>query len=262
MTRAVDSVKFLNNRPRMAEVFTTTAQVYQRLGQYQESFDYFERAYQAGLRAENPQHQVWGLNGMAGILLYRGEENHALQAKNLLNRSIPFLTGSTDHTEDIRAYGMLGIANIRLSQLNQARLNADKGLHFISTNSPTAHDALEGYAGVVETYLHLLEQNSSDKELNRKTRKALKGLLNCAKLFPIVMPRYWCYQGWYAWIYRNKNKANENCKKGLKLAEQFNMKYEEARLYLEMGRHDLSSDKLGKALDAEYDRNQVLKLIN
>lgn len=226
MTRAVDSVTFLNNRPRMAEVFTTTAQVYQRLGQFKESFDYFERAYQTGVREENPQHQVWGLNGKAGILLYQGGENHAQDAIDLLNQSIPLLAGSVDHTEDIRVYGMLGIAHLRLNQPDKARQFADRGLDFISTTSPTAHDALEGYAGVAETYLQLFEANPKDKELNKLTRKALKGLLKCGGLFPIAMPRYWCYQGWYESIQGNKNKAQTCWEKGLELAQKLEMKYE------------------------------------
>lgn len=226
MNRAVESVTFLNNRPRMAEVFTTTAQVYQRLGQYKESFGYFERAYQTGLREENPQHQVWGLNGKAGILLYQGGKNHAQDAIDLLNQSIPLLAGSTDHTEDIRAYGMLGIAHLRLNQPDKARQFADRGLGFISTTSPTAHDALEGYAGVAETYLQLLEANPKDKELNTLSIKALKGLSKCSGLFPVAMPRYWCYQGWYEEIHGNKSKAHVCWQKGLELAQKFEMKYE------------------------------------
>ena len=268
MTRAVDSVNFLNNRPRMAEVFTTMAQVYQRLGQYKESHGYFERAYQAGLRAENPQHQVWGLNGKAGILLYQGGMDHAHQAVDLINASIPLLVGSTDHTEDIRAYGMIGIARLRLGQPELALEAADKGLHFIATTAPTAHDALEGYAGITETYLHLLEAAPTNKDLVKKTRKALQGLLKCGKLFHVAMPRYWCYQGWYEWLSGKKKKAAFSWEKGLGLANQLEMKYEAARLYFESGRHTSSQMNLQKAaeeceiLGAKYDLAQTLKYLN
>jgi hypothetical protein len=140
-------------------------------------------------------------------------------------------------------------------------------LHFISTSSPTAHDSLEGYAGVTETYLHLLEQHPSDKELNQKARKALKGLLNCAKLFPIAMPRYLCYQGWYAWIRGDKNKAATSWKKGLGLATQLEMRYEEARLSFEIGWHTSSSKELKdalerfEALNTDYEIQAVTKLL-
>ncbi|MFN8382963.1 MAG: adenylate/guanylate cyclase domain-containing protein [Anaerolineales bacterium] len=267
MTRAVESVNFLNNRPRMAEVFTTMAQVYQRLGQYKESHNYFERAYQAGLRAENPQHQVWGLNGKAGILLYQGGMDHAHQAVDLINASIPLLVGSTDHTEDIRAYGMIGIARLRLGQPELALEAADKGLHFIATTAPTAHDALEGFAGVTETYLHLLEADPTNKELKKKTRKALQGLLKCGNLFRIAMPRYLCYQGWYEWLTGKKHKAAISWEKGLKLANQLEMKYEAARLHFESGRHASSQPYLQKAaegfenLGAKYDLTQALNAL-
>ncbi|MBL8103059.1 MAG: AAA family ATPase [Anaerolineales bacterium] len=263
MTRAVESVTFLNNRPRMAEVFTTAAQVHQRLGQYQESFEYFERAYQAGLHTENPQHQVWGLNGKAGILLYQGGMNHAQQAVDLINASLPLLVGSIDHTEDIRAYGMLGIAHLRLAQPQPALQAADKGLHFISITSPTAHDAFEGYAGVAETYLRLLEADPTNKDLAKKTRKALQGLRKCGNLFRIAMPRYWCYTGWLAWLNGNKSKASLSWEKGLELAAQLEMKYEAARLHFESGRHTLDHSELQEAaegfesLGAGYDLAQV-----
>lgn len=269
MTRAVDSVTFLNNRPRMAEVFTTMAQVYQRLGKYSESLEYFEHTYQTGLREENPQHQVWGLNGKAGILLYQGGEDHAQQAVTLLNQSIPLLAGSTDHTEDIRAYGMLGISHLRLTQPEAARRFADLGLHFISTTSPTAHDALEGYAGVAETYLQLLESNPMDKELSKLTRKALKGLLKCGQLFPVIMPRYWCYQGWYAAIYGKKVNAEACWQKGLASAKAFGMTYEEARLLYEQVRHHTSptgqaelqdATKLFNILGAKYELEKINQL--
>lgn len=268
MTRAVDSVNFLNNRPRMAEVFTTTAQVHQRLGQYKESLEYFERAYQAGLRAENPQHQVWGLNGKAGILLYQGDADHVRQAVDLIDASIPLLVGSTDHTEDIRAYGMLGVARLRLGQPDLALQAADKGLRFIATTAPTAHDALEGYAGVAETYLRLLEANPKDKELAKKTRQALRGLLKCANLFRVAMPRYWCYMGWYAWLNGKRRKAAIHWEKGLKMAAQLEMKYEEARLYFESGRHTANREDLQKSakgfesLGAAYDLQQVMRLFS
>ncbi|MFN8411376.1 MAG: adenylate/guanylate cyclase domain-containing protein [Anaerolineales bacterium] len=262
MTRAVDSVTFLNNRPRMAEVYTTTAQVYQRLGKFQDSFEYFDRAYQTGVREENPQHQVWGLNGKAGILLYQGEKNHAQEAITLLKQSIPLLEGSTDHTEDIRAYGMLGIAYLRLEQIDLARQSADKGMHFISTTSPTAHDALEGYAGVTETYLQLLESNPDNKELSKLTEKALKSLLKCGQLFPIVMPRYWCYKGWYAILAGKRSNAEIYWQKGLEAAKNLEMEYEEARLLAERGRHNQSprgtenlifAIELFEKLEAKYD---------
>jgi tetratricopeptide (TPR) repeat protein len=266
MKRAVDSVNFLNNRPRMAEVFTAAAQVYQRLGQYTESHEYFERAYQAGLRAENPQHQVWGLNGKAGILLYQGGTNHAQQAVDLIHASIPLLVGSTDHTEDIRAYGMLGIAHLRLDQPEPALQAADKGLSFIATTSPTAHDALEGYAGVAETYLRLLEENPKDKELARKTRKALQGLRKCGNLFRVAMPRYWCYAGWYAWLTGNMSRAGVSWEKGLRLANQLEMKYEAALLYFQSGKYQDSKSNLQKAaeefesLGAKYNLEQVMNV--
>ena len=267
MTRAVESVTFLNNRPRMAEVFTTMAQVYQRLGQYKESHEYFERTYQAGLRAENPQHQVWGLNGKAGILLYRGGMDHAHQAVDLVHASLPLLVGSTDHTEDIRAYGILGIAHLRLGQPELALEAADKGLQFIATTAPTAHDALEGYAGVTETYLHLLEADPSNSELTKKARKALKGLLKCGNLFRVAMPRYWCYAGWYAWIKGKKSKVNSNWEKSLGLARHLEMQYETALLYFESGRHtaqpmDLQKAAIGfEALGAKYDLEQTRNLL-
>ena len=267
MARAVESVNFLNNRPRMAEVFTAAAQVYQRLGQFKESHEYFERAYQAGLRAENPQHQVWGLNGKAGILLYRGGMDHAHQAIDLIHASIPLLVGSTDHTEDIRAYGMLGVAHLRIGQPELALQSADKGLHFISITAPTAHDALEGYAGVTETYLHLLEANPKDKILAKKARKALQGLLKCGNLFRVAMPRYLCYVGWYAWLMGNKSKAGISWEKGLKLSRQLEMTYEAALQYFESGRHKSLQTDLQKAaigfefLGANYDLEQTRKLL-
>jgi len=206
------------------------------------------------------------LNGMAGILLYQGGEGHAQQAITLLNQSIPLLAGSTDHTEDIRAYGQLGIAHLRLAQPDAARRFANVGLHFISTTSPTAHDALEGYTGVAETYLQLLESNPKDKELWKLTRKALKGLLKCGQLFPIAMPRYWCYQGWYELIKGKKNKAEICWQKGLEAAQKLDMTYEEARLLYEKSRHNTISEnqinlqharKLFTSLGAAYDLEKI-----
>jgi len=236
MERAVESVTVLNNRPRMAEVYTVLAQVYQRLFMFDKSMEYFEKAYQVGLRGENPQHQVWGMNGKAGILLYQGGENHAKEAIDLLTRSVPMLADSTDHTEDIRAYGMLGIAYLRNDQPDKAREAADIGLGFIATNSPTAHDAMEGYGGVVETYLTLLESDPNSKELSKLANKALKGLLKCGNLFPMIMPRYQFCRAWYERIQNKTGTAQKLIEKGLEGARKFKLEYEEARLLLERGR--------------------------
>jgi len=263
MTRAVDSVIFLNNRPRMAEVFTIMAQVYQRLNRYPESFGFFERAYQAGLRSENPQHQVWGLNGKAGILLYQGGEAHAQQVIRLIQESIPLLVGSTDHTEDIRSYGMQGIAFLRLQQIELALRSADMGLRYIATTSPTAHDALEGYAGVAETCLRLLEARPADPSLAARVRKSLRGLTACANLFPVAKPRALAYQGWHAWVRGKKKKSEALWHQSLELARQLDMPYEEALTSLHMGRLLQNQDALEFAaqrfetLGAQYDLEQA-----
>jgi len=87
------------------------------------------------------------------------------------------------------------------------------------------------------------------------------------KLFPVAMPRNWCYQGWYASLHGNKNKASACWKKGRELALKLNMKYEQASLCYEEGRLNARRDSLQQAierfdaLDAKYDLEMAMGLL-
>jgi tetratricopeptide (TPR) repeat protein len=113
-----------------------------------------------------------------------------------------------------------------------------------------------------------LEANPKDKELAKKTRKALQGLRKCGNLFRVAMPRYWCYAGWYAWLTGSMSRASVSWEKGLRLANQLEMKYEAAILYFQSGKYQASKSDLQKAaeefesLGAKYNLEQVMNVLS
>jgi tetratricopeptide (TPR) repeat protein len=267
---AVQSALFFNNRARMAEPFITRAQVLQRLGRYSESYEFFEKTYQVGVENENVQYQVWGRNGKAGIILYQGFPGHIEIAIELLEESLTQSVDVNDLTEKIRGYGLLSVARMRQSKFELAEEAAEKGLKIIEKTSPPAHDTFEGYTGVTETFLNLLEAHPKDRELRKKVKKALNGLKKFCSLFPIGEPRYFCYLGWYEWVSGNRRRAEFFWQKSLHAAKKIGMSYEIGILLYEQARHKKTSLQANLLEDAyeyfklsnnEYELNLISNLL-
>jgi hypothetical protein len=102
---------------------------------------------------------------------------------------------------------------------------------------------MEGYAGVAESFLLLLERNDANQfhakhtELMASAKEACQAMRAFSRIFSIAQPRACRLLGWQNRIAGKHSQANRALQKGIALAEQLVMPYEQARIHCEIGRH-------------------------
>jgi tetratricopeptide (TPR) repeat protein len=143
----------------------------------------------------------------------------------------------------IRYFGVLAQAHLHRGGFDQAFEAAQAGLRMIRQKPFAGSWTMEGYAGVAETFLSLLEMNAANQyhakqnELMVNTNEACQAMRAFSRIFSIAQPRAWLCLGWYDWIAGKDSNANRTWQKGLVLAGQLTMPYEQARAHYEIGRH-------------------------
>src|SRR5262245_30533576 len=73
--------------------------------------------------------------------------------------------------------------------------------------------------------------------LSKLAAKACKILSRFVRIFPIGKPRFWLSQGRYYWLGGKPSQARQAWQKGLTIATQLAMPYEQALAHYEIGRH-------------------------
>jgi tetratricopeptide (TPR) repeat protein len=175
------------------------------------------------LRAENPQSQVWALVQQAEIAML---QDRLMDALPLLERAVT-LVDKIGSADQVWAYGVLAKARLWNSQDEQAREDAADSQALILKTQPNAFYALEGYAGVAEVGITLWDGDKRDKNA---AHASLKGIKQFAAFFPIGIPRAHLWEGMYQWKSGNHAKAHQTWQKGLALAQEKRLIYEEGQL--------------------------------
>ncbi|MBI3797077.1 MAG: tetratricopeptide repeat protein, partial [Deltaproteobacteria bacterium] len=185
----------------------------------------------------DPRYRVFALAGETYSDMHAGKFDEAL---SLLEEAHHILTTHTeigDKDQKIEVSGLLSVAHLRRAEFDQALELAQQAISLTGKSSPSAYHTFSGYAGPAEVYLTLWEAQYPLPSLANFAAKACKILNRFARIFPIGKPRFWLSQGRYYWLSGKPSQARKAWQKGLALATQLAMPYEQALAHYEIGRH-------------------------
>jgi class 3 adenylate cyclase/tetratricopeptide (TPR) repeat protein len=171
-------------------------------------------------RSASVHGQTWSLVLLAEIALLEDD----------LDEAIAYLEEATaissviGHTDRIWVYGVLAVARLRAQQPDLARQAATAAQALIDESMPDAFYALEGYSGVAEAGVMLW---NPETESGKAARKSLKGIKQFANFFPVGKPRALLWEGVYHCRRGRPVKGLKLWRKGLSLARELALRYEE-----------------------------------
>jgi predicted ATPase/DNA-binding SARP family transcriptional activator len=214
--------------------------------------------YHGDLAAEH-----WALVGLAECALRLGQP--ALdQVHTWLERAEALPANYPEYTQHVRFYGVLALAHLYQENRAMAHQTAQTGAQFIKRSGFIAFWAIEGYAGVAETFLtlweasHLSGQSATEREqLAQAARQACQAFRQFARTFPLGQPRAWLCQGLYESLTDQPERAYEAWSKSLAAAEQLGMPYEQGRAHYEMGRYAASHQQARDTLSSREHLQQA-----
>jgi tetratricopeptide (TPR) repeat protein len=185
----------------------------------------------------DPRYRVFALAGETYCHLHAGKFDEALGLLKEAQHILATHTEIGDQDQKIEICGLLTVAHLRREEFDQALELAQQATALTGKSSPSAFHTFSGYAGPAEVYLSLWEAQYAVPDLANLTAKACKILSCFARIFPIGKPRFWLSQGRYYWLSGKPVQARKAWQKGLALAMQLAMPYEQALAHYEIGRH-------------------------
>jgi class 3 adenylate cyclase/tetratricopeptide (TPR) repeat protein len=203
-------------------------------GAFAASEPIFDAVRASGLRGENVQHVIWGGIGSAESLYRRGRIDEAIDQLHAVLRD---LERSPDRAEELRAQGLLALALDDRGETELADLAASRAAALIAgLAAPTAHYLLEGYAAVAELRLRRAASGGG-ASAREDAERACAAMRRFARLFPIGTPRSLLLTGRASWLRGDRAGAFRRWTEGLVQAERSGMRYDQARLHLELASH-------------------------
>lgn len=211
-------------------------------GQNEQSLETYSRLCTLAERSGNTQHLAWGIDGRAKCLIRRGDRQDLEQAVELLHQSVALLKNDGMHQEEVEALGFLAFSEWNLGRPEAALSAAENASSMLERSAPNFFSQVEGYAGVVRTYLlaweaEMVRGGEPGGQLRLRTRHAVKALDRLAGVFPVCGPRAAIWHARMDWLSGRQAAARKGWKKGLEAALSLHMPYEEALAHLEIGSH-------------------------
>jgi class 3 adenylate cyclase/tetratricopeptide (TPR) repeat protein len=238
---AIRLYRELGDQRRLGEALSLKAIRLHFLGEFAASNQGYAELSQMGEHSGDVQLITWGLDGQATNLLRMGKLK---EAAALLEKTQPLFERSKDRAEETVYYGTRAVLRLYQGDPAAARLAADKALILGSGDSPV-YSALEGYAGTVETYLTLWENNPpGHPTLAPPALQALKSLQGHASRFPFGKPRALIWQGMYEWLQGHQDKAFRSWRSAIEAAQKMSLPFEEGLAHYQISRHLAKNDPL------------------
>lgn len=211
-------------------------------GKFHQSQQYYANVFSAALYHGDLAAQHWALVGQAECALRLGQP--ALeQVRTWLDRANGLPANYPEYTQQIRLYGVLALVHLHQGNESLAQQAAQTGAQYIERSGFTTFWAIEGYAGVAETFLTLWENQLTGGRaaaetglLHKSARQACRALHQFARTYPLARPRAWHYQGWYDWLAGRADRAYTAWGRSLADAGRLGMPYEQGRAHYELGR--------------------------
>ncbi|MEO0374508.1 MAG: adenylate/guanylate cyclase domain-containing protein [Cyanobacteria bacterium P01_A01_bin.17] len=269
---AIDSYRTLSDHHHLAESLAALALVKHCQGRLREAMHLWEQIYQTGHQCGDIQAQAWGLLGqieesLAMSNIGRPQSLTSLgiglpadslmtvgvQTLNLMQSAQKLLRERPDLvSERIRLQGLSSLIFYCQGELARSRQAVALALDYIQQSPPIALYVLEGYGSVLDVSCLLGE--------SALCRQAQSALQKYAQSFQIAQPRHLYWLGYTNWTQGKVQQTKRLWKKGLEIAQQLEMSYEQAQIH-RMWSFCLSSDPSRQWHQAQADELfQILEI--
>jgi serine/threonine protein kinase/tetratricopeptide (TPR) repeat protein len=208
-------------------------------GRYLQAMERLDQVEASAGRRGALQTKRWGPIMRVGPLMRLGRSAEAVA---LLKPELPEIDANAEASEKIVAYGTLALAHLRLGDSAQALSTAARTLELLRSIKPVTFFLYPGIIAMVEVYLTLWEQASTQgsaerESLRKDARAAIQILRTFARILPIAKPYAQLARGGEAWLLGRASVAKEAWRAALAEAEKLAMPFEQARARFELGRH-------------------------
>ncbi len=223
------------------------AHAHKHQGDLERAAALYEQLHRLAERSASLQQEAWATDGLAEMMIMRGGADELGEAIEMLERSQSLIHGKALSNEELVNHGLLATAYLRLGDPQKAIASARAASALIAKSPPKFFTLLEGYWGVAHVYLSLWESGSLEsmvdpEDLGRMAKRACKDLVGFARIIQVGCPRAMLLQGCCDWLSGQPSKAQNNWGLGLQTAQRLGMPFDEARLYMEIGRHLAAED--------------------
>jgi serine/threonine protein kinase/tetratricopeptide (TPR) repeat protein len=214
---------------------------------YRSAFEESRQAWRDVLRSANerndPQIACWGRLGQAVCLLRMGRFDEALTT---LDEAMPWVDAHAASADVLWAYGLLALARLRVGRREEARAAADKALAQMLRSMPVVYWVQPALAGVVEVYNDLCfdAKGAARDELLAVGQQAARVLQVFSWSFQFARPAALFQRGKRLLALGQGAKAVRTWHRGLTVARELGMRYEEAQLLRALADHDPTGDKV------------------
>lgn len=255
----------IGDQRRLEECLTLWGMATYYQGRFDTTLELSAEVKNLAERSGNKQGAIWGLFGIAGVQIARGNCAEAIAA---LETGLRLLEQVPDKLEEVRGYGLLARAYLYQGREELAYEAAERTAELIAALLvPTGYYLLEGYAAAAEVFLRLWELGFAPRDLpsapSRQAYKACRALGRFARFFPIGRPYAALWAGQLQWQRGRPRAAAKTWRRGLKHTEVLQMPYAAALLHAALGSrsdpddagkeiHLKQAQRLLDGLDASY----------
>jgi len=263
---AIKIAERIGDRRRWDELMFTMAPANYRRAKHAEAIQQFDELFESGHRRGIMQIQAWGLTGMLYSSLPSG--NTSDYEEKL--KEIDF--EKLNVGDQTMVNGVLAHAAYQRGDLEAANLYVDRTVQLVKASDAVAQYVLEGLVGAAEVLLGMWESDPSRAVVTKQpVQIIIKALQSYAKTNIIGLPETYRCLGREAWLSGKQKQAVKFWQQGLQQAVELEMRFEQALLRYELGRHTNCNEcreHLLQARDsfdiigAEVNYQQVEKLLN
>ncbi|HNB50564.1 MAG TPA: adenylate/guanylate cyclase domain-containing protein [Anaerolineales bacterium] len=249
----------LGDLRRQGQNTTVLIETLYHKGDLREGIDWGHKMEPPARRRDDIQAVGYAVLGRAECYLALGEFERGLadleEVERLVNEA-----GLADPNQKIYTFGLLGAVHARLGNWSRAYSLAQNALATATGMLPTSHFIIEGYAGLVETFLRLLENKTTcgltAKQISglpRDVGRGMRLLQLFAFTFPLGKPYLARWQGLRHWVHGRPAQAINAWEKSLAFAQKLQMPCQQVLTHEEIARHLPDNDprKLHHQYEAE-----------
>ena len=244
---AIEIAERIGDHRRWDELMFTLAPATYRLGKHTQAVEQFKELYESGLRRGIVQIQAWGLTGMLYSSIPSG---NTIDIEEKLKR-VDF--DKLNVGDKVMVNGVLAHAAYARNDIDNAKLYADRAVNVVKSSDAVAQYVLEGIVGAAHVLLSMWESEPSRAVVMKEPMQILiSALRSYSKTNTIGLPETFRCEGCVAWLNGKHSHAIKLWKEGLEHAIKLDMRYEQALLRYELGRHandDQSRNHLLQARD-------------
>lgn len=137
----------------------------------------------------------------------------------------------------IKYHGLIAMIHLSRGERALAIAACEEAMRLTSAARPAYFATFLGYIAPAEVYLNLLETGQPLHDLNARVAEAMARLHRYAGVFPIGRPRHAILAGSQSWLLGKRGDALRSWRRGLTIATDLSMPYEQGLAHYEIGRH-------------------------